>query len=105
MGNVEDIRKVVQDFVAPDLKALEARLIALEKDVKVGFEQADRSSVERFANAEKLNQERFASLSEKLSSAEKIATIRHEVVMSALEMEKRIARLESARSKGEAQHA
>jgi hypothetical protein len=87
MGNVEDVRKVIQDFVAPDLKALEARLTALEKEVKTGFEQV-----------------------------EKLAALRHETVMTTiaanqatimntLDMERRLARLESERGKAEPQHA
>jgi hypothetical protein len=105
VGNVEDVRKVIQDFVALDLKALSVRIEALEREMKIRFDHVDT----RLDHAEKLSLERY-------SSGEKLATARHETLtatlaanqtalMNTLEMEKRLARLESERNKPEAQHA
>ncbi len=57
MGNVDDVRKVVQDLVAPDLKALVVRLEALEMSMGIRFDHVDSE----FASADKLNQERLSS--------------------------------------------
>ncbi len=116
MGNVEDVRKVIQDFVAPDLKALEARLVALEKEMKDRFAHADRVELERFAHAEKMNQERFAHIGEKFTAVERLIATGQQTtmntiaanqatIMNALDMERRLARLESERGKVEPQHA
>ncbi len=99
MGNVDDVRKIVQDFVVPDMKAIEARIHALEQEMKLCFTSLEREVNARFTANEKDTGARFAS-------AEQLAASRHETVMSAmaahhssimnaLEMEKRLARLES----------
>ena len=77
MGNIEDFRKLIQDFITPDLKVLRARLEALE---------------------EKMDQ--------RFNSSEEVAKIRHEsqlaamaanlaTIMGTLEMEKRLSKLET----------
>ncbi len=38
MGVVEDIRKVIQDLVAPDLKAINARLDGIESTMNAEFD-------------------------------------------------------------------
>lgn len=38
MGNIEDFRKVIQDLVAPDLKAISARLDGLEHSMNLRFD-------------------------------------------------------------------
>jgi len=42
MSVVEDVRQLIQDLVAPDLKAIEARLSALEKKVDENESRAER---------------------------------------------------------------
>jgi hypothetical protein len=137
MGNVEDVRKGIQDFIAPDLKAIAIRIEALENEMKLRFTSATQqaSSFEkevgaRFIALESEIKLRFASTSQQISyseketnarliaieketnlrftSAEQLAASRHETVMNAmsahhvsimnsLEIEKRLARLESDR--------
>ena len=92
MGNVEDVRKVIQDFVAPDLKALGARIVALEKETKAGFEHAEQLNLERFSSIEKLAAARHEAVMAAIAANQ--ATI-----MNALEMDKRLLRLENERSK------
>ncbi len=41
MSNIEDIRKVNQDFVAPDWKALAARIESLETEINMRFDHVD----------------------------------------------------------------
>jgi hypothetical protein len=41
MGTVEDVRKLLQDLVTPDLKALDARVTALEKKMDLRFEAVE----------------------------------------------------------------
>jgi hypothetical protein len=81
MGNVEDFRKVVQDLVAPDLKALEARISALEREMNL-----------RFVSAEQLASSRHETVLAAMAA-------HHASIMNALEMEKRLARLESERGR------
>ena len=39
MSTIEDLRKLAQDFIAPELRAIEARLSALEKTVAENHQQ------------------------------------------------------------------
>jgi hypothetical protein len=76
MGAIEDSRKVLQDFLAPELRAIAVRLDALEK--------------------------RYDSLDGKISDAERRSERRHDEVLSAIArmgevttLRERVARLES----------
>jgi len=73
MGAIDDSRKVLQDFLAPELREIKARLVALEK-----------------------------RMDERFDSAEQLAVQRHDMVMQAInslanynEVRERLARLES----------
>jgi uncharacterized coiled-coil DUF342 family protein len=73
MGAIEDTRKVLQDFLAPEMREIRARLDALEK--------------------------RFDGLDHKLDDVDRRAEKRHDTVMQALndytDVRIRLARLES----------
>ena len=76
MSVIEDSRKVLRDFIAPELRAITARLDALEK--------------------------RFDGLEIQVDAVDKRAEKRHEEVMSAIRqvvdfnsIQQRLARLES----------
>ncbi len=76
MGAIEDTRKVLQDFLAPELRAISVRLDALEK--------------------------RADGIDKKLDDADRRAEKRHDDVMSAMRqmidlttIQQRLARLES----------
>ncbi len=47
MGAIEDSRKVLQDFLAPELREIRARLDALEKRMDERFDSAEQLSVQR----------------------------------------------------------
>ena len=84
MGAVEDLRKALQDVVAPDLKALQV-------EVKEGF-----ASVERVAAI------RHELLMAELRSALAIAESRHEAILKALDIDRRLARVEAQQASQQA---
>jgi tetrahydromethanopterin S-methyltransferase subunit G len=47
MGAIDDGRKVLQDFLAPELREIKARLEALEKRMDERFDSAEQLSVQR----------------------------------------------------------
>jgi tetrahydromethanopterin S-methyltransferase subunit G len=85
MGAIEDTRKVLQDFLAPEMRELKTRIDALEKRMD-----------ERFSQVEKTMSERF-------DTAERRAELRHEMLLSSInhlanynEMRERVAKIESS---------
>jgi hypothetical protein len=42
MAVIDEARKFVQDFIAPDLRSLDARMTALETTINVRFEAAEQ---------------------------------------------------------------
>jgi outer membrane murein-binding lipoprotein Lpp len=83
MSVVEDVRTVVQDFLAPELRELKARVDALEKRMD----------------------DRFKHVDERFDHAERTAQARHDLMMNAIQhltdyttLAQRVARLESKES-------
>jgi chorismate mutase len=72
MSVVEDVRKVLQDFLAPELRALTARMDAADKIAEARYQEVK-------ANAEARHQEIMTRL---------------EGLKSSLELDKRVERLE-----------
>ena len=64
MGAVEDTRKVIQVFIAPELREIKARLDALEKR----FDDSAKHVDQRFEQAEKRADERQQALMFSLNS-------------------------------------
>ena len=58
MGVIEDVRKVIQDTVAPDLKALAVRVEELEKRMDERFQAVEK----RFDDQRDYLENRFDSL-------------------------------------------
>ncbi|MGB7552827.1 MAG: hypothetical protein WBM04_00525, partial [Candidatus Korobacteraceae bacterium] len=94
MGVVEDVRSAVQDFVAPELRELRARIDALEEqqkqfraDVEKRFDNVDK----RFDGVDK----RFEKLEDKISDMrdELITEIRRTAAIYDLTV--RVAKLEA----------
>jgi hypothetical protein len=90
MSVIEDTRKVMQDFLAPELRGISARLDALEQR----FGVVDR----RFDAVE----HRFERIDQKLDDVERRAEKRHDEVLGAIarmsdysSILERLARLES----------
>jgi hypothetical protein len=84
MGVVDDVRKPLQDVVAPHLKALQV-------EVKEGF-----ASVERVAAI------RHELLLAELRNAQVIAESRHEAILKALDIDKRLERVEARQASQQA---
>jgi hypothetical protein len=84
MSIVEDVRKGIQDVLAPDIKAIDARLTALDAGVKEGF-----ASSERVAAA------RHELILAELRTAKTIADSRHEAILKALDIDKRLEKIEA----------
>jgi outer membrane murein-binding lipoprotein Lpp len=49
MSVIEDTRRLLQDFLAPELRELSARVDALEERMTARFDAADRLASERHA--------------------------------------------------------
>ncbi len=85
MSALDDTRKLVQDMIASDLRAigvrlhtLERRFEAAEKNVDQRFEAAEKNVTQRFDAAEKNANQRFDAI-------ERIATLRHELILAKMD--------------------
>ncbi len=94
MGYIEDTRKLMQDFLAPELRAISVRLDALEEIVVAN----ERRAEERSRDVEGRTQQRFAEI-------ERRADQRHSETLNAISnlsnyqaVLERLARLESKQS-------
>lgn len=83
MSVVEDVRKGIQDVLASDIKAIGARLTALDATVKEGF-----------ASAERVAAARHELILAELKTAKTIADSRHDAILRALDIDKRLEKLE-----------
>jgi hypothetical protein len=84
MGVVEDVRKALQDVIAPDLKALQA-------EVREGFASVEK----QFVSVEKVAAIRHELLLAELRNAQVIAETRHEAILKAPDSDKRLERIEA----------
>ena len=94
MGVIEDSRKVLQDFLAPELRAISVRLDALEKR----FDKLEGNIEKQFASVDR----QFANVDQKFTDSECRAEKRHDELLSAIRqlselnsVKERLARLES----------
>lgn len=81
MSAIEDIRQGFQDFLAPELRALVARLEALEKVMSARFDTMDS---------------RFGAQNAKLDALESRMADRFNSIIDALAIDRRLSRLEAA---------
>ena len=98
MGAIEDVRKTLQDIVAPDLKALQV-------EVREGFLSADKqfaSVKDGFASVEKPAAIRHDLLLAELRNALAIAESRHEAILKALDLDRRLERVEARQASQQA---
>jgi hypothetical protein len=84
MSIVEDVRKGIQDVLAPDIKAIDARLTALDAAVKEGFASSERVAVAR-----------HELIVAELRTAKTIADSRHEAILKALDIDKPLEKIEA----------
>jgi len=94
VSTVDDIRKLLQDMISPDLKALETRITALEREMDLRFKEVDG----RFKNLEEKMDLRFKHLEEKIDLKFDLVqanmATNQQSILQALDMARRIERLE-----------
>lgn len=90
MGVIDDTRKLLQDLVTPELKALIARVEALEKRVDSGFADVKQTITEVDTRAER----RLADVKQTITDVDGRAERRHTALLVALHLEERVKRLE-----------
>jgi phage-related protein len=91
MGSVEDIRKVLQDFLAPELRTITARLDALGQIMDSRFEAIESrieslsvSTNSRFDALNNMTNSRFDSISSEIAQIKEL-----------IDVDRRLSRLES----------
>jgi len=84
MGAVEDIRKVIQDLVTPDLKAMDARVVALEQKFDLKFDLLDK----KIDCKSELLQSDIRNLTA-------IVAANQAAIMHALDIDRRVERIEN----------
>lgn len=121
MSVIEDTRKMMQDFLAPELRQISARLDGLEKRLESSdrkIDQVDLRAEKRHVEANtKMDQvkqraeKRHEHLSARLDEADRKAERRHDEVMMALrsaadtsDIKVRLARVEERQGLGSTQH-
>jgi hypothetical protein len=88
MGGVEDARKALQDIVAPDLKALQV-------EVREGFASMDK----QFVAVDKVAAIRHELVLAELRTSVAVADARHEAILKALDIDRRLDRIEARKSR------
>lgn len=91
MSVIEDTRKVLQDFVAPELRAIDSRLTSLEKRFDVMQKHTER----RFDEAGTRTDQQFSSIEQKMD-------LRFEQVLAEIRSLKTVHDLELRMAKIEA---
>jgi hypothetical protein len=83
MGVIEDVRKVIQDLVTPDLKALGARQDASDESTRLKIDNV----LDRIAGLKEFVETSNRALTAKIDA-------NHATVMNALNIDKRLEALE-----------
>ena len=108
MSIIDDTRKVLQDVIAPDLKAINVRLDAVERVMNLRFEQVDKRFEqidkrfeqidkrmdERFAQNENLTLAKFDQVLARIEVLTGVVTANHQAEMRAMDLDRRMERLE-----------
>jgi len=84
MSVIEDTRKLLQDFLAPELRELTARVDALEERMNARFESLEERMDTRFDAAERLASERHTQT---MLAISRLADV--------FELRERVARIEA----------
>jgi hypothetical protein len=102
MSEIAEIRKIFQDLIAPDVKSIATELTAFKSSVDKQFAAVDK----QFAAAEALAQARYTTVLAKLETMEArvdgrlenletVQSARHEAIMKALDIDKRLEKVEA----------
>lgn len=100
MSVVEDVRQVLQDFLAPELRAVAAKFEVIESKidaVNVRISALEKATDTRFSALEKAMDARFSAAEEKANVRQEMILIQFERITTLLDVDKRLLRLESQR--------
>jgi len=107
MSVVEDIRQALQDFLAPELRAVAAKFESIESKidaVNIRISSLEKAVDSRFSAAEEKANIRQEAMDARFSAAEEKANVRQEMILvqferitNLLDVDKRLLRLESQR--------
>jgi hypothetical protein len=107
MGTIEETRKLVQDFLAPELREIKARIEALEGTTKTRFDavQVQFEPVQvQFAALEDTMKSRFDAVDRVIAAQNAMMAAQHSAVMNAIAnlenytaLAERLTKLESER--------
>ena len=106
MSVIEDTGKLLQDFLAPELRELSARVDAFEERMNARFDEAEKRMEARFGASEERTDARFDTSERRtearFDSAERLASERHAQTMLAIgrladvyELRERLTRIEA----------
>jgi len=102
MSVIDDTRKLLQDFLAPELRELTARVDALENRMNDRFDSIEKRTDARFDTLEKRIDSRFVALDDRTDAADRLSSERHNPTMQAItrladvyELRERITRIEA----------
>ena len=84
MSEIAEIRKIFQDLIAPDVKSVTTDVAALKTSINKQFEAA-----------EALADPRYQVVLSKLETMEAIQSARHEAVLKALDIDRRLEKIEA----------
>jgi hypothetical protein len=97
---IEDTRKVLQDFLAPELRELKTRIEALENSMGERFNHAEKLEKERFDHVAN----RFEQIAGRFEQAERNAENRQVAILAEIkglenyaDLRERVAKLEVAK--------
>jgi hypothetical protein len=79
MSVIEDTRKLLQDFLAPELRELSARVDALEDRMNARFDSFEKSVDARFDAAERLASERHTQTMQAIGRLADVYELRERV--------------------------
>ncbi len=90
MGVVEEIRQVIQDLVAPQMKSLDARIDAVDARMT----SIELSITQRSACAEAVGSARHEALAAQIAQLIMMAATNQAAILQRLDLRKRIERIE-----------
>lgn len=102
MSEIAEIRKLFQDLIAPNVKSITTDLAAFKASVDLQFKALKETIDIKFSSTEAVEQARYLAVSAKIetiriefASAEANHLKRHEDILKALDIDKRLERVEA----------
>jgi len=109
VSEIAELRKLFQDLIAPDVKSVVTDLAAFKTHVDSQFKSLKESIEAKFDAVGAIEQAKYLTVIAKIeairiefASAEANHIKRHEALLKALDLEKRIERVEGRQSAGTA---